>query len=125
MDDYLFNNYRVNSVQVVEEPRPATASISQSRNLSLILAALGVVIAFAFGYFKEIRDRSIKTVSDAENFGVPILGVIPDFASKPLKRKTKNSYSGYEKYSRAAMEAENISNQSSQSGNEKSAKKKK
>lgn len=123
MDDYLFNNYRVNSVQVVEEPRPATASISQSRNLSLILAVLGVVIAFAFGYFKEIRDRSIKSVADAENFGVPVLGVIPDFSPKSHKRKSKNSYSGYEKYSKAAIDAE-MQEKSSQGGNEKTAKKK-
>lgn len=110
MDDYLFNNFRVNSVQIVEAPRPSAPSVSQSRNLSLVLAAVGICLAFAFGYFREIHDRSIKTVSDVEGFGVPVLGVIPNFSSKPSKKGQSYSYRGYEKYSKASFEAEETEN---------------
>jgi capsular polysaccharide biosynthesis protein len=97
MDDYFLNNYRVNSVQVVEEPRPSAPSVSQNRNLSLILAAVGVILAFVIGYMKELFDKRIRSVADVENNGIPVLGVIPDFSgsSKHGGKTPKHNYAKY------------------------------
>lgn len=107
MDDYLFYNYRVNSVQVVEEPRPSTPSIYQNRYLALILAVVGIATAFIIGYVKELSDRRIKSVADVETFGIPILGVVPNFSSKPSRKSSSYAYSGYASYSHAAESAAN------------------
>jgi capsular polysaccharide biosynthesis protein len=94
MDDYLFNNYRVNSVQIVEDPRPVSPSISQSRYLSLIFAALGIAIAFIIGYIQEIKDRTIRSVDDIGYIGLPVLGSVPSFTSKSVKG-ARYAYSDY------------------------------
>ena len=94
MDDYLFNNYRVNSVQIVEDPRPVAPSISQSRYLSLIFAVLGIVIAFIIGYIKELKDRTIRSIDDIGELGVPILGSVPSFTAKSVKG-TRYAYMDY------------------------------
>ncbi len=118
MDDYLFNNYRVNSVQIVESPRPVVSSISQNRNLSLILAVLGVVIAFVIGYIKELKDRRIKSVSDLSNIGVPVLGVIPAFSSKRAKSGS-HPYDGYDTYSEDSEKGSKTERKDKESKNKK------
>ena len=106
MDDYLWNNYSVKSVQVVEEPRPPAQSVNQSRFLSLGLAIVGAVLVFVFGYIKVMQDRRISSEADLEEYGVPVLGVIPAFNSKPTKKGRKYAYGGYDAYSSAADKAE-------------------
>ncbi len=105
MDDYLWNNYSLRSVQVVEEPRPPAASVSQNKSLSLLLAAIGAFFAFGFGYIKVMQDRRILSASDLEQYNLPTLGVVPTFDSKSNKGG-KYAYSGYSSYSNAADKIE-------------------
>jgi hypothetical protein len=60
----------------------------------LIFEALGVAIAFIRGYIQEIKDRTIRSVDDIGYIGLPVLGSVPTFGSKPLK-KGKRSYQEY------------------------------
>lgn len=106
MDDYLWNNYSVKSVQTVEEPRPPVESVSQNKFLSLAMAVLGALIAFGFGYVKVMQDRRIAVSNDLEQYEVPILGVIPSFDSSENKKGGKYAYSGYSSYSGASNRIE-------------------
>jgi hypothetical protein len=132
MDDYLLRQFSVNSIQVVEDPRPAAASVSQNRYLSLILAVVGAVVAFAIGYILETRDTRIKNVQDLEAYGVPILGSVPSFDGKAPSKSKKYSYSGYDAYSDSAVKLEQLANAESNKAeketptkNEQKSKKKK
>lgn len=109
IDDYLYQKFRVKNVEVVEDPRPAAASVSQSQNFSLILAAFGAIVTFLICYIKDSKDTRIRSISDLNLGGIPILGVVPSFDGKPSKRAGKYSYSGYDSYSRAASTQEDAS----------------
>ena len=106
MDDYLFNNFRVNSVQVVESPRPPIPSVTQNRYFSIILAVVGILAGFSIGYIKEINDIRIRTVADIERYKIPVLGVVPAFSSSPVKKGKKYAYGGYDTYSNASAKLE-------------------
>ncbi|MBO7253880.1 MAG: hypothetical protein J6V36_01095 [Clostridia bacterium] len=114
MDDYLWNNYSVKSVQIVEEPRPPATSVSQNKFLSLAMAVVGALIAFSFGYFKVLQDRRILSSDDLEQYEVPVLGVIPAFNSSGSKKGGKYAYSGYSSYSEMSNKIEENAEKSSE-----------
>ena len=51
---------------------------------------LGFILACAFIIIRSLMDNTIKTAADLEYWGLPVLGVIPDFATA-----SKNSSYGY------------------------------
>ncbi len=108
MDDYLFNNFRVNSVQVVESPRPPIPSVTKNRYLSLILSVVGAITAFGIGYVKEIQDIRIRTIADMDRYKIPVLGVVPSFSSAPVKKGKKYAYGGYGTYSDESSKIEEM-----------------
>ena len=122
MDDYLYNNYRVKDIQLVEEPRPPVATVNQSSFLTWGCALVGILLTFVFGYIKVIQDRRISSSADIEEYEIPVLGVIPSFDSKPIKKGRKYAYGGYDTYSTASDRAEKNQNSKKQS-NEKGKKK--
>ena len=77
------------STKIIDYPKMPTriATPSYKRNTA-IGGMIGLILAAAFFIIRSLMDNSIKTAADLEYWGIPVLGIIPDFA-------TANKSSGY------------------------------
>lgn len=80
---------------VVEPPRqPIEASGSGRRLWAIITVCLGAGMGFATVYLRELLDKSIRTVEEAEEFlEIPVIGVLPYLEDETLilSKKEKRS----------------------------------
>ncbi len=80
-DTQVAENQNVGNVRIIADavvPEKPTSS-TQKKLIILIGSAMGVLLATAFAFLLDFKDRSIKNSKEAEEiFGYPLQGVIPD-----------------------------------------------
>lgn len=80
-DTQVAENQNVGNVRIIADaviPEKPTSS-TQKKLIALIGSAMGALLATAFAFLLDFKDRSIKNSTEAEEiFGYPLQGVIPD-----------------------------------------------
>ncbi|NJK55339.1 MAG: polysaccharide biosynthesis tyrosine autokinase [Pleurocapsa sp. SU_5_0] len=80
-DTQVAENQNVGNVRIIADaviPEKPTSS-TQKKLIALIGSAMGALLATAFAFLLDFKDRSIKNSKEAEEiFGYPLQGVIPD-----------------------------------------------
>lgn len=74
-------------LEVIENPVLPTAPISRSAVQSAFIGfVLGFILAAALVVLKEVLDNRIKSPDDITAlFGIPVLGIVPDFSATEAK----------------------------------------
>ena len=79
------------STKIIDYPKMPTGIDSPNYLKNTAIGGiLGFILACAFIIIRSLMDNTIKTAADLEYWGIPVLGVIPDFATA-----NKNASYGY------------------------------
>lgn len=97
--DYLFNEFGVERINVVDYARiTGVSSVSYKRSV-VIGFALGALFAFFIVFVKDLYDYRLRSFSEIkERYNLPVLGMVPTFDSRASASNSKYKY--YSKYKR-------------------------
>ncbi|HOJ47994.1 MAG TPA: Wzz/FepE/Etk N-terminal domain-containing protein [Bacillota bacterium] len=83
----LTESYKAN-VSIYESATAPKVSNDNITLFSIVGFVLGIVIVFVIVLLKDMLDTRVKTVNDLkERYNVPVLGAIPTFKGKKLRRE--------------------------------------
>lgn len=81
------------SVKVVDYASIPTQIAEPSyRRLAVVGIFIGLIISIIVIFLRDIMDTTIKSESDLENWNLPVLGVVPDFAETKKYKSYGHSY---------------------------------
>ena len=70
------------STKIIDYPKMPTGIDSPSYKKNILLGGMfGFILACAIIIIRSLMDNTIKSAADLEYWGLPVLGVIPDFAT--------------------------------------------
>lgn len=84
--------YNVSNVSILDTPSIATRASNMGLQKSIVVSlVLGVIVAFVLIFIAYYFDTTIKNTSQIESrIDVPVLGSIPDYNGKSMKKKRGN-----------------------------------
>ncbi|MBQ3194871.1 MAG: hypothetical protein IJB65_00235 [Clostridia bacterium] len=97
--DYLYNEFGVERINVVDYARiTGVSSVSYKRSV-VIGFVLGALFAFFVVFVKDLYDYRLRNSSEIrERYNLPVLGMVPTFDSRASA--TNSNYKYYSKYSK-------------------------
>lgn len=70
------------ATKIIDYPKMPTGIDSPSyKKVTVLAGGVGFVLAALFIFVRAMLDNTIKSAADLEYWGIPVLGVIPDFAT--------------------------------------------